>query len=450
MSSPLPEPALHLPHPEPSPLPPPLPGAGINDPQWNLQKINAGGVTYGPAADADPAASVFSRQQHFGYRAGAGTIWDSWFDAPTDRWHLQQINADGGRTDGPMAFSGPFVWTIKNQQHFTYRDGKGVIWDSWYDGHWNLQQINAHGQTDGPPTFGDPFASVYKKQQHFAYRDREGVIWDSWYDGHWNLQQINAGGQTDGPPTAGDPFIWTVSNQQHFTYPDREGVIWDSWYDGHWNLQQINAGGRTVGPPTAGGPFVSVFGSQQHFAYRDREGVIWDSWYDGHWNLKNINAGGVTTGPAAVGGPFIWVDSRQQHFTYRDQEGTIWDSWFNGNPPPPASGSPSPTGLLRINAVSIIVDGTQIDEPMPGEAFNMCINVVNVGAGAALASTLTVEATSSDNSYSQTWTPPVPRINPGDGASVCIPVPALTAGITYDFNFYDPTTKYLGNESFAL
>jgi hypothetical protein len=352
MSSPLPEPAPHLPHPEPSPLPPPLPGTGINDPQWNLQKINAGGVTYGPAADADPAASVFSRQQHFGYRAGAGTIWDSWFDAPTDRWHLQQINADGGRTDGPMAFSGPFVWTIKNQQHFTYRDGKGVIWDSWYDGHWNLQQINYGGVTGGPLAVSDPF--------------------------------------------------------------------------------------------------VSVFGSEQHFAYRDREGVIWDSWYDGHWNLKNINAGGVTTGPAAVGGPFIWVDSRQQHFTYRDQEGTIWDSWFNGNPPPPTSGSSSPTALLRINAVSIIVDGTQIDEPIPGEAFNMCINVVNVGAGAALASTLTVEATSSDNSYSQTWTPAVPRINPGDGASVCIPVPALTAGITYDFNFYDPSTKYLGNESFAL
>jgi hypothetical protein len=303
MSSPPPEPALKLPHPEPPPLPPPLPGAGINDPQWNLQKINAGGVTYGPAADADPAASVFSRQQHFGYRAGTGTIWDSWFDAPTDRWNLQQINADGGRTDGPMAFSGPFVWTIKNQQHFAYRDGKGVIWDSWYDG---------------------------------------------------------------------------------------------------------------------------------------------------HWNLKNINAGGVTTGPVAVGGPFIWIDSRQQHFTYRDQEGTIWDSWFNGNPPPPTSGSPSGTGLLRINAVSIIVDGSQIDEPIPGQAFNMCINVVNVGAGAALASTLTVEATSSDNSYSQTWTPAVPRINRGDGASVCVPVPALTAGITYDFNFYDPSTNYLGNESFAL
>jgi hypothetical protein len=231
---------------------------------------------------------------------------------------------------------GPFVWTVGNQQHFTYTDAQGTIWDSWYDGHWNYQQINAAGgrTPNGPAAIAAPFASVFENQQHIAYRDRAGVIFDSWYDGHWNLQQINTvGGRTPAPAAAGGPFIWTVGNQQHFTYPDAQGTIWDSWYDGHWNSQQINApAGRTpAGPAAVGDPFASVYGSQQHIFYRDARGKIHDSWYDGHWNLQQINAGGVTDGPAAVSDPFACVlGNQQQHVGYRDSVGTIFDSFYDG------------------------------------------------------------------------------------------------------------------------
>jgi hypothetical protein len=270
------------------------PKTGIVPIPWNLQQINLkAGVTDGPAAVSDPFASVFGSQQHIAYRDRAGAIHDSWYDG---HWNLQQINTAGGRTPkGPAAVDGPFVWTVSNQQHFTYPDAEGRIWDSWYDGHWNLQQINAVGGLTpaGPAAVGDPFASVYGSQQHIFYRDARGAVHDSFFDGHWNLQQINAAG--------------------------------------------LSGAGLTDGPAAVSDPFASVLGNQQqHVGYRDRVGTIFDSFYDGatrQWNLQQINAAGGLTpgGPAAVGGPFIWTvfgDSPQQHFTYRDDKGRIWDSWF--------------------------------------------------------------------------------------------------------------------------
>src|SRR5580658_351366 len=473
---------------------------------WNLQQINAGGLTGGPAALSDPFASIYDPQQHIGYRDQNGTIWDSWFDGATAKWNLQQINL-GGATKGPLAVGGPFIWVWnQKQQHFTYRGQKGMIWDSWYDGKWNLQQINLGGVTKGLPAVGGPFASVFGSQQHIGYWDAEGTIFDSWYDGHWNLQQINAGGVTKGPAAAGGLFIWTDGNQQHFSYRDAKGWIWDSWYDGQWNLQQINAnGGLTAGPPAVGGPFAIVFGSQQHVFYRDRNGTIWDSWYNGHswslqhlntstgvtpqapvaagdpfasfygkeqlhvgyrdalgaiwdswydgstshWNLQRINAGGVTAGPAAVGGPFIWtVGTEQQHFTYRNNKGTIYDSWYNR--PPQTISSPPAAPELYVYSVSFTSSsGASLDGPIALQPFKMSVNIVNGGGANAPAGTLTVIISGSDNS-SQTLSGPVPLIKPGKGAIVVISVQTLTAGNYYDFNIYDPSSTEIGYLGYQL
>ena len=87
---------------------------------------------------------MYNNQQHFAYVDGGGTIWDSWWDGDHNSWNLQQINAAGGQTDGPAAAGGLSVSVYNNQQHFTYLDSAGTIWDSWWDGNnWNLQQINA-------------------------------------------------------------------------------------------------------------------------------------------------------------------------------------------------------------------------------------------------------------------------------------------------------------------
>jgi hypothetical protein len=69
-------------------------------------------------------------------------------------WNLQQINR-GGRTNGPAMRYSMFFSIFGDQQHFCYVDLSGFIWDSWHEGStnsWNLQQINAGARTGGPPT----------------------------------------------------------------------------------------------------------------------------------------------------------------------------------------------------------------------------------------------------------------------------------------------------------
>lgn len=57
-------------------------------------------------------------------------------------------NANGGKTIGPAAVSGPFVSVYKDQQHFAYQDSAGTIWDAfWNSNQWTLQQINAAGRS---------------------------------------------------------------------------------------------------------------------------------------------------------------------------------------------------------------------------------------------------------------------------------------------------------------
>ncbi len=302
---------------------------------WNLQQINLGGMTAGPAAVSDPAAFIYNNQSHVLYRDGAGKVWDSWYDGATGHWNLQQINLNG-LTGGPAAAGDPASFIYNNQSHVLYRDGAGKVWDSWYDGaHWHLQQINLSGLTGGPASVGDPAAFIYSNQSHVLYRDGAGKVWDSWYDGagHWHLQQINLSGLTGGPATVGDPASFIYNNQSHVLYRDGAGKVWDSWYDGaHWNLQQINLSGLTSGPAAVSDPAAFIYSNQSHVLYRDASGKVWDSWYDGagHWNLQQINLGGITSGPAAVGDPGSFIYNNQSHVLYRDGYGKVWDSWYDG------------------------------------------------------------------------------------------------------------------------
>lgn len=115
-----------------------------------------------PAAAGDPAVGVFSPhpamvngQQHIAYGSGSGTVWDCWYDPAVQgpqAWRAQRINgvtADPGPgplTGAPAAMYGPSVWEVSyQQQHFTFTDADGAIWDCFYDGPadaWREQQLN--------------------------------------------------------------------------------------------------------------------------------------------------------------------------------------------------------------------------------------------------------------------------------------------------------------------
>jgi len=372
---------------------------------WHLQQVNlSGGITNGPATVSNPFVSVYNGQQHVGYRDSAGNVWDSFYRPDTNAWNLQKIN-NGGCTQGPAAVAGPFMGVFHDQQHFAYLDKSGNLWDSWYDGngHWNLQKINNGGNTSGraaatggvdlvsiwndpsgsqehftylgsdkavydtfwdsdnnnwhlqkindggntsgPTATSSPYACVFHQQQHIAYQGSSGDIYDSWYDGngHWNLQKINNNGNTSGPAAAPGthPFVWVdpSNTQQHFTYLAADLAVYDAFWDSdanNWHLQKINNGGNTSGPAATGEPAACCFNQQQHIGYRDDSGNLWDSWYDGggHWSLQKINNGGMTNGGSDTFTPFIWVTGQQQHFTYADKSGAIFDSFWQTDPPP--------------------------------------------------------------------------------------------------------------------
>jgi hypothetical protein len=338
------------------------------------------------AETRDLFVSVYNNQQHFTYLDGMGNLQDCWYGGSWNLQQINNANGSGATVTGEAiaasqataaAAGGMFVCQFNDQDHFAYTDVNGNIQDCWYDGptsKWNLQQINrgtgptVAGEavmTDGPAVAGDLFVSVYNDQQHFTYRDARGNIQDCWYNGAngtWNLQQINdangAGATIAGEPIAtphatapavGGLFVCQFSNQDHFAYLDASGNIQDCWYDGAWNLQQINGASPTVagepvmthGPAVAGDLFVSVYDDQQHFTYRDAKGNIQDCWYGGSWNLQQINAGTGATVPGesvataqatapAVGGLFVCQFNDQDHFAYLDASGNIQDCWYDG------------------------------------------------------------------------------------------------------------------------
>lgn len=208
-----------------------------------------------------------SGQQHVTYLASDRSIWDAWFDGVTGHpWTMQKLNLNG-RTSGPAAASAPFVWVVpldvwspyQQQQHFTYVADDGSIWDAWYNvpsDSWSAQKLNIDAAgapfhtTNAPPaSLNPPSACVAGNyadgeailEQHVAYCDADGTIWDLWYDGapQWHSRAVNVVEEAGGPPAVGNVCLFyyaavdndgTVYGQLHFAWQAAGGEIWDAWY----------------------------------------------------------------------------------------------------------------------------------------------------------------------------------------------------------------------------
>jgi hypothetical protein len=277
-----------------------------------------------------PSVSVFHDQQHFVFRDKNGAVWDAFFATSEQKWHFQEVPTEPQHGAASDVFVSVFNYLLLDEQHFTYTDSTGQIWDSYYvrsDGSWHSQPIDMGGHA----SVGAIFVSSFVDQQHVVFRDSNGQIWDSYYtagDG-WKFQAIN----TPGDPTAGNVFVSVFGAQQHFFYVDRSGSIRDYYYARdlqRWYFQLIDAHGQIP----VGDLFVSTFFDQQHVVFRDSQGDIWDSFYNGQsgsWTVQPIN---TSTNPA-TGSVFasVFDSAGQQHFVYTDSVGQMWDSyytWLNG------------------------------------------------------------------------------------------------------------------------
>jgi hypothetical protein len=211
----------------------------------------AGDIVGERSVYTDPYGNIVSYYVHFVYMDSTGSIWDSYY-RKDEGWNTFQPVDTYGHTPA----GGIFVSGFYDQQHFVFTDATGTIWDSFYkqvDHKWQCNQINPSGHptaadarchqidTNGPPAASDIFVSVFGDQQHFSYIDGAGNIWDSFYrkDHGWKFQPIN----TNGHAPAGGSFVSAFYDQQHFVYRDAVGMLWDSFYadaDHRWHFQQIN------------------------------------------------------------------------------------------------------------------------------------------------------------------------------------------------------------------
>jgi predicted nucleic-acid-binding Zn-ribbon protein len=117
--------------------------------------INANATSAAPAAADGPAVSLYSGhdQLHYAFKDAKGVLQDV-YNCPrcsNGSWQLQQINAPG-LTVGPPAAAAPSinVYDGHDQQHFAYRDASGNLWDAFAcpgcdNGYWQLQKITPCG-----------------------------------------------------------------------------------------------------------------------------------------------------------------------------------------------------------------------------------------------------------------------------------------------------------------
>jgi hypothetical protein len=98
---------------------------------------------------------------------------------------------------------------------------------------------------------------------------------------------------------------------------------------------------------------------------------------------------------------------------------------------------PAHADLYFYNVSYLDGSGSPINSAQPGQPFKVCPNIVNGGSAKADASKLVVKMVrSGDTSNPTIWEQDVPELNPGTGANLCIDVPSLSSGQTYDFNLY--------------
>jgi hypothetical protein len=157
---------------------------------WAVQKINNGGVTSGPAAAAGNYPYIWvdpsNTQQHFTYLGTDQAIYDAFWSSSNSKWTLQKLTLSASKTNGPAAASGPAACVFNQQQHIGYTDSAGAFWDAWYDGSgdWSVQEINtSSGVTNIPAAAAGthPYIWVVGQQQHFTYADPTGAIYDAFW-----------------------------------------------------------------------------------------------------------------------------------------------------------------------------------------------------------------------------------------------------------------------------
>jgi hypothetical protein len=219
--------------------------------------------TAATASAGSLSVGVLGSQRHIVYVDGANNLWDVYNDGDSSQWNVQRINNGGVSTAQPapdvLEGGTVSVCTFGNALHVTYIDSNNNLQDCIYDdGLWTLQQINGGQPTaagepvcfpDAPPVNTAASAwsvCVFGDQLHYVYVDENNNLQDCWYGWRsygnslpgslyvWDVVQLTGkGGVYPDAPAFGDTGTLSVcayGTQLHITYTDNQFNLQDIYW----------------------------------------------------------------------------------------------------------------------------------------------------------------------------------------------------------------------------
>lgn len=88
--------------------------------------------------------------------------------------------------------------------------------------------------------------------------------------------------------------------------------------------------------------------------------------------------------------------------------------------------------------------GARVEKPAAGEAFSLCVNVMNRSYAVAPETKLRVILMNSSGSLNLEWEKRLDPLEPGEQAGECIAMPALNRHHAYVFNMYADADEHVG------
>jgi hypothetical protein len=270
-----------------------------------------------------PAAVTYNNQLHVFQAGSNGDVYDHYWNG---QWNWQQLPSTQmprvsvyGRTPAPVVFGGNLHVFI------TAADG------NLYDYSWNGQGNPSSGHwTDrscdpgwGAGFSGTPAAIVWGNNLHVFVTGGDGHLHDDISSGDMWQWHDNGNG---GAAVTGNPATIGYNNVLHSYVTASDGNLYDNKMgsDSIWHFDNHHNGGASVDGRT---PSAITYNGNLHVYVTAWDGNVYDHWWDGgNWHFDNHHNGGATVS----GTPGTIVFDGRLHVYLTGDDGNLYDHYWDG------------------------------------------------------------------------------------------------------------------------
>jgi hypothetical protein len=294
--------------------------------------------------------------------------------APTARYVRPSLEALGDRM--LLSASPPAAITFNNQLHVFQVGNNGDLYDHYWNGNWNWQQLPSTAMPRVRLDGRTPAPVVYGGNLHVFITAADGNLYDySWNgqgnpnSGRWTDRSNDAGWAAgfSGTPSAivwggslnvfvtggdghlhddvstggawqwhdncnggaavtGNPTTIGYNNVLHIYLTASDGNLYDNFLDTKaiWHFDNHGNGGASVDGRT---PSAINYNGTLHVYVTAWDGNVYDHWWDGsNWHFDNHHNGGSTVN----GTPGTIVYGGNLHVYLTGNDGNLYDHYWDG------------------------------------------------------------------------------------------------------------------------